>query len=63
MGDLNRTLSLVTTAAVLGLFVLNWQGTAKLIQAIAAGTVDYVSVVQGRGFPGALPVRQGAYPS
>lgn len=59
----DKILSTVTAAALVGLVVLNWQGSTKLVQSIAGATVDYVSAIQGRGFPGAVPTRQGAYPS
>jgi hypothetical protein len=61
--NFDRTLSTITTAALVGLVVLNWQGSTKVIQSIAGAVVDYVSSIQGRGFPGGVPVRQGAYPS
>lgn len=63
MGGFDRILSMVTTAAIIGLIVLNYKGSTQVIQATSAATVDYISAIQGRGFPNGVPVRQGAFPT
>jgi len=63
MGGFDRILSMITTAAVIGLIILNYKGSTAVIQATSAATVDYISAIQGRGFPNAVPTRQGAYPN
>jgi hypothetical protein len=45
---MNRTLSIVTTAAVVGLFVLNYKNTVALIDALGKATVGYIGAIQGR---------------
>jgi hypothetical protein len=46
--NFDRTLTTITSAALIGLFVLHFEGTAKLIQAIATGTTQYIGAIQGR---------------
>lgn len=44
----DRLLSIVTFAALAGLFVLNYRGATEVIGAIGSSTVNYVKAVQGR---------------
>lgn len=46
--NFDKTLSIITVAAIVGLLILNYQGTVQVAQAVSSGTVDYIKAVQGR---------------
>lgn len=45
--DINKFLSMATTAAILGLFILNADGTVKVLNAAGGNLVNYIQSIQG----------------
>ena len=46
--NFDKTLSIITVAGIIGLLILNYQGTVAVAETVSKGTVDYVKAVQGR---------------
>jgi hypothetical protein len=44
----DRWLTVITTAAIAGLVILNYQGASELFKTLGGVAVNYVKVVQGR---------------
>lgn len=53
-GAINGILSTITVAAIIGLIVLNYQGSAAVFNSLGSNAVNYVTAVQGRTSSGAL---------
>ena len=48
MNNINVWLTTITMAALAGLVVLNFQGSAQILNALGGNAVNYVKAVQGR---------------
>ena len=52
--NFNAILSTITVGAIIGLIVLNYQGSAAVFNSLGANAVNYVTAVQGRTSQGQL---------
>lgn len=47
MPSFDKILSIITMAGIIGLLILNADGTVKVVDALSSATTSYVGAVQG----------------